>query len=101
MLNRYKHICFLVLFLFFWTSGQSFADNTASYEERIKKLEDRLSDLDEDKMSSVQSVADFIERLNMEVKVGVWGCMKRNMLTMPGIQQTSTWTPSSCISNRT
>lgn len=29
--------------------------------------------MDGDDLNSVQAVADFIERLNMEVKVGIWG----------------------------
>jgi hypothetical protein len=73
MLIRKKIVLLLSLFLFIVFSNYSFAADDSSYEERIQNLEERLSDIDQNTFDSVQSIASFVDRLNMELKVGIWG----------------------------
>jgi hypothetical protein len=74
MINRFSFLSiFLYILFFIFISTNSSAQEISSYEERIQNLEDRLNTVAEDKLESVQAVADFIDRLNMELKVGIWG----------------------------
>lgn len=64
---------FLYILVFIFISTHSSADQISAYEERIQNLEDRLDKMNKDKQDSVHAAADFIDRLNMELDVAIWG----------------------------